>query len=68
MTKLNPQHLSMRLSASRGGRILLHLATLARSRKNFFWHLRCIVRELLNRPLRTARESRDTTDASNPKS
>ncbi|MSU57213.1 MAG: hypothetical protein EXS35_03360 [Pedosphaera sp.] len=44
------QRLGLRLAAHRGGRVVLHLSTLARSRKNFRWHLRGVLRELRAKP------------------
>jgi hypothetical protein len=47
-----PEHKShtLRLSSNPAGRVLLHMGTFLRSRRNLRWHLRCILRDLLNRP------------------
>jgi hypothetical protein len=57
------QSCALRLSGSRGGRVLLHIATLARSRKHFRWHLRFVLRNVLSRHSRksTSRNASSST-------
>jgi hypothetical protein len=43
MNKIEQQQFLIRLSASRGGRVLLHLGTLVLSGKHVRWHLRFIL-------------------------